>query len=630
MATQTEIIDIQVNSEKAIKQLETVNDTILEQRDILVLLEEELLRVQAIENKTSKTNLAARRVAKQNVDDAKAALKDQRLGLKKLNIERLNAQKLVKDSNALQADQTDIIQGIDKLTGGYATRIVKLKDGLFAATKSAKTFIGGLSGIKKALIATALGAFVVALGLVVAYWEDIVALFDDGSKKLQQQVDLNKENLKISEQQLISLTNQEKILGLQGKSTVNIVKEKRKLLLILQEENTLLLNNLKVQLESEKAQIKEITFYEKLKIVASEALGGIGLAGIQRAKALSGTEEELLRLKEIEEEIQKTKINGEKLEIRLLQLDKQGSDLRTKEISDNEKLQEAADQRLQNLKDRIREAEANKQDEARALELQKIKEHNEALMVEALANGLLSQELVNSLNETFQAKKDEFALQDAEKEAAIKAAKDEAQLEADLKESARKQAIADQDRALEEQKIKNKRMVLDAISQFADAESGIEKSLLIVKQGLALKETIMDLKRITFKGIEAVGSAGVSTAQNVAESSKIGFPQNIITIAGAIAQGVGIIRSVKKAVSKTKASASASASASVPSISSPSAPAAAPQSPVFNIVGASQTSQLANVINAQEKQPLQAYVVSQDITTSQSLNRAIKDTATIG
>lgn len=610
MATQTEIIDIQVNSEQAIKQLETVNDTILEQRDILVLLEEELLRVQAIENKTSKTNLAARKVAKQNVDDAKAALKDQRLGLKKLNIERLNAQKLVKESNALQANQTDIIRGIDKLTGGYATRIVRLKDGFFAATKSAKAFIGGLSGIKKELIATGVGALVVALGLVVAYWEDIVALFDDGSKKLQEQADLHKENLKLSEQQLVSLTNQEKILELQGKSTANIVAEKRKLLLILQEENTLLLNNLKVQLESEKAQIKEITFYDKLKIVAAEALGGIGRAGIERAKALSGTEEELLRLKEIEEEIQKTKTNGEKLEIRLLQLDKQKSDLRTKEISDNEKLQEQADERLQNLKDRIREAEANKQDEARALELQKIKEHNEALMVEALSNGLLSQELVNSLNETFQAKKDEFALQDAEKEAA------------------RKQAIADKDKELEEEKIKNKKAVVNAIAQFADAESGIGKALLIIKQGLALKETIMDLKRITFKGIEAVGSAGVATAQNVAESSKIGFPQNIITIAGAIAQGVGIIRSVKKAVSKTKASASASAS--VPSISSPSSPAAAtPQAPAFNIVGASETSQLANAINTQENLPVQAYVVSQDITTAQSLQNNIIETATI-
>ena len=680
MATQTEIIDIQVNSEQAIKQLETVNDTILEQRDILVLLEEELLRVQAIENKTSKTNLAARRVAKQNVDDAKAALKDQRLGLKKLNIERLNAQKLVKESNALQANQTDIIQGIDKLTGGYATRIVQLKDGFFAATKSAKTFIDGLSGIKKALIATGVGALVVALGLVVAYWEDIVALFDDGSKKLQEQADLHKENLKLSEQQLVSLTNQEKILELQGKSTANIVAEKRKLLLILQEENALLLNNLKVQLESEKAQIKEITFYDKLKIVAAQALGGIGRAGIERAKALSGTEEELLRLKEIEEEIQKTKTNGEKLEIRLLQLDKQKSDSRTKEISDNEKLQEQADEKLQNLKDRIREAEANKQDEARALELQKIREHYLTLLQEAKDAGLKTQELEDSLDQKLIAKQAEFDAIDAKrkkKKEAEDAAfrlkqQDEAISELELQKNFDKLSFQEQKKILnereqlllldklffktlsndqilelesqfseakieigkkeielEEEKIKNKKAVVNAIAQFADAESGIGKALLIVKQGLALKETIMDLKRITFKGIEAVGSAGVATAQNVAESSKIGFPQNIITIAGAIAQGVGIIKSVKNAVSKTKAAASASASASVPSITSPSPPAAVSQAPSFNIVGASETSQLANVINTQENLPVQAYVVSQDITTAQSLQNNIIQSATI-
>ena len=680
MATQTEIIDIQVNSEQAIKQLETVNDTILEQRDILVLLEEELLRVQAIENKTSKTNLAARRVAKQNVDDAKAALKDQRLGLKKLNIERLNAQKLVKESNALQANQTDIIQGIDKLTGGYATRIVQLKDGFFAATKSAKTFIDGLSGIKKALIATGVGALVVALGLVVAYWEDIVALFDDGSKKLQEQADLHKENLKLSEQQLVSLTNQEKILELQGKSTANIVAEKRKLLLILQEENALLLNNLKVQLESEKAQIKEITFYDKLKIVAAQALGGIGRAGIERAKALSGTEEELLRLKEIEEEIQKTKTNGEKLEIRLLQLDKQKSDLRTKEITDNEKLQEQADEKLQNLKDRIREAEANKQDEARALELQKIREHYLTLLQEAKDAGLKTQELEDSLDQKLIAKQAEFDAIDAKrkkkKEAEDAASRLKQQeekiselelqknfdelsfqeqkeilnereqlllldklffktlsndqiLELESQFSEAKIEIGKKEIELEEEKIKNKKAVVNAIAQFADAESGIGKALLIVKQGLALKETIMDLKRITFKGIEAVGSAGVATAQNVAESSKIGFPQNIITIAGAIAQGVGIIKSVKNAVSKTKAAASASASASVPSITSPSPPAAVSQAPSFNIVGASETSQLANVINTQENLPVQAYVVSQDITTAQSLQNNIIQSATI-
>ena len=191
----------------------------------------------------------------------------------------------------------------------------------------------------------------------------------------------------------------------------------------------------------------------------------------------------------------------------------------------------------------------------------------------------------------------------------------------------RQKEILDAEEALDKQKIADKKAVVDAISQFADAESGIGQALLIMKQGLALKETIMDLKRITFKGVEAVGAAGVSTAQNVAESSKIGFPQNIITIASAIAQGVGIIRSVKKAVSKTKAKAGA-ASASVSSIPTPSTPASLP--PAFNIVGASGTNQLAEAIGGQTQEPVQAFVVASEVTSAQALERNTIEGATIG
>jgi hypothetical protein len=185
--------------------------------------------------------------------------------------------------------------------------------------------------------------------------------------------------------------------------------------------------------------------------------------------------------------------------------------------------------------------------------------------------------------------------------------------------------IAEAERKLAHQKIKDKSMVVDAIAQFADAESGIGRALLIVKQALALKETIMDIKRITFKGIEAVGSAGVSTAENVAQSSKIGFPQNLITIAGAIAQGVGIISSVKSAVSKTKAGA-ISSGIGVPNISTPNIPSLPP---AFNVVGASSTNQLATAIGSQTQQPIEAYVVANNITTSQSLNRNIITGASI-
>ena len=184
---------------------------------------------------------------------------------------------------------------------------------------------------------------------------------------------------------------------------------------------------------------------------------------------------------------------------------------------------------------------------------------------------------------------------------------------------------ANQEHELEKQKIQDKAMVVDAISQFANAETGIGKALLIAKQALALKETIMDLKRITFKGAEAVGQAGVSAAQNVAESSKIGFPQNIITIAAAIGQGIGIIKSVKSAVAKTKAKATGGGSTGVstPSAATPSQP------PQFNIVGTGGTNQLAEAIGSQEKQPVKAYVVSNDVTTAQSMDRNIVEGASI-
>ena len=57
-------------------------------------------------------------------------------------------------------------------------------------------------------------------------------------------------------------------------------------------------------------------------------------------------------------------------------------------------------------------------------------------------------------------------------------------------------------------------------------------------------------------------------------------------------------------------------------------PAAAP--PAFNVVGASDTNQLAAAIGGQSQQPVQAYVVSNDVTTAQSMDRNIVDDAGLG
>ena len=82
-------------------------------------------------------------------------------------------------------------------------------------------------------------------------------------------------------------------------------------------------------------------------------------------------------------------------------------------------------------------------------------------------------------------------------------------------------------------------------------------------------------------------------------------------------------------MSKTKAATSkfgaGGGGGGVPS--APSPVAATP--PAFNIVGSSGSNQLADAIGGQTQQPIQAFVVSNDVTTAQSMERNIVENATL-
>ena len=94
---------------------------------------------------------------------------------------------------------------------------------------------------------------------------------------------------------------------------------------------------------------------------------------------------------------------------------------------------------------------------------------------------------------------------------------------------------------------------------------------------------------------------------------------------GYAAQAVGIISAIKGAA-KASSSISGGAGISIPqSVSVPQA-----QSPSFNIVGSSGTNQLASAIGSQTQQPIQTYVVSNDITSAQSLDRNIVESSSLG
>ena len=627
-------IEINIDSKQAEKNLKSINSTIDEQREILVLLEEEYLKAKkALDdyNASGKINLAQEKQLKQAVTERKDALTDQRLGLKKLAVEQRAATAAVKEGKKEQKENTNIVRAIDKLTGGYATKLIKLKKGFVSGFGAVKNFVKGLSGIKKALIATGIGALVVGLATVVAYWEEITALFDDGSKALQKQADEQRKNVEASDDQLALLEQQEKILSLQGKSTEHIVAEKKKVLLLQQEQNEALLKTLKLQLEKEKSQVRELSFLEKAQIATLEALGNYAGAAKIRAKGMMATEEELDKIKELEEEIQQTKLKSGQIDIALATIDKKKKDAREKDAKDRKtkddkelkeierqnkeklRLEEQYQKRLADLKDRIREALAVTDEQQRELERQKLKEENAALMAEALANGLLSQELIQALRAREKELEDQFKQEDEEAAAEAK----EKKIKADEEEQER---IKTQEEYKEKEYRKGYDDLQNILSVGGKKTEKISKALAIA-----------DVVRTSVKSVsETVSSTAAANAKAVAASPLTGgMPFVAINTAKAALSIGSTVASAAKSIQAIKGD-SKNAAAAAGGAPAGGGGGSAPAPPQFNIVGSTETSQLADAVAGQTQQPVQAYVVANDVTTAQSLENNIVEGATIG
>ena len=198
---------------------------------------------------------------------------------------------------------------------------------------------------------------------------------------------------------------------------------------------------------------------------------------------------------------------------------------------------------------------------------------------------------------------------------------------------------ADAEEAIEDKKRASRQQTLDNAIAIAGAESGVGKALLVAKQLLAAKEMVMDIKSTIQSAKSSVqkssvkaAEAGADVAAGAGKTASIGFPQNIPMIIGYAAQAVGIISSIKAATSKAKsvaAQAGGGGGGGGGSISAPTANAGSAP-PAFNIVGSSETNQLADAIGGQSQTPIQTYVVSNDVTSAQSMERNIIDGASIG
>jgi hypothetical protein len=128
--------------------------------------------------------------------------------------------------------------GVEQLTQGFAqmkegimnldfdkvkTGFTAMKSGIGAFASSAKT---ALQGVKGALIATGIGALVVALGVIVAYWDDIKGAIDGVTTAQKKLNEAAAENLAVEQDKLKSLEASDNLLKLQGKSEKEILQIK--------------------------------------------------------------------------------------------------------------------------------------------------------------------------------------------------------------------------------------------------------------------------------------------------------------------------------------------------------------------------------------------------------------------
>ena len=149
-----------------------------------------------------------------------------------------------------------------------------------------------------------------------------------------------------------------------------------------------------------------------------------------------------------------------------------------------------------------------------------------------------------------------------------------------------------------------------------DAET-LNNLISVVGEGSKIGKAAA-VAQATISGIE-----GVQNAYTTAQSSPITalFPAYPLIQAGLAAAFSG--KQIQSILSVNDKGGGGS-----PSVGS-SAPSA-PQAPDFNVVGASDTNQLAQAIGQDKKEPVKAYVVSNDVTNAQALDRNIVQGASIG
>lgn len=443
--------------------------------------------------------------------------------------------------------------------------------------------IDAFKGIKAAIGSTGIGLFVVALGTIYEYWDDIKEAVSGVSEQQLRLNDISQRNVDQAEEKLKTITAQDNILKLQGKSEKEILAIKIK-------QTDEAITATKINIENQKttnklAEIGAKRNYEMLKSYIDFISAPVRFLYETATSAINKIINTINKIPGIDIKANIDEKFGDKAAEYISKL---GFDPEKVKSEGDATVKASQDTLNRLLNDRAGYVLASQAIDKQGLDKPKSEDDKTT-------------------------KKETEKLERVEELTSLKTHEDE------------KFKIIQDGLTRKAQAEKNNS---DASIAIAAAEKEARLKLLgEISNGLSLAAG--ELGAATAEGkAAAVAAATISTYTAIAGQlqafSKIPIPG--YAIAQAIVTGVTGLLQVKKILQVKVPEGGGSGGGSAPSMAGVSAPAA----PSFNVVGAGGTNQLAQVMNNQGMPPVQAYVVASNVTSAQSLNRNIVNNATLG
>ena len=176
---------------------------------------------------------------------------------------------------------------------------------------------------------------------------------------------------------------------------------------------------------------------------------------------------------------------------------------------------------------------------------------------------------------------------------------------------------------------------LDILQMFGQKNKALATGLLLVEKGLAVAQVITGAAKSIAQQTAATGAANAVASATLGPIGAIPFiaKNNIMLAKGVASTKLTAGTSIATILAQTIGSISGGGGlgGNAPSGGGDGGGVgAASASPSFNIVGDAGVNSLTGAVQSNRQAPVQAYVVAQNVTSAQSLNRNIVESATLG